>query len=370
MKRALGIGALVLASCGCVTAPLEHYTVNQSLSVSDMRYQEVMNALAMVAHNPGTLPSYSLTAAGVSNVTHSVSLSSATAWTRVPPNFGSEIFGIMGSHTPDLSLGIDPVAEPMLLAGAWYACRWAIRGPPPKPEYDREYNLLRMPVPTDIVGCQPADPTGSQQKFHLGVIDDQHPIPTGWLCFGDHCPPHGTCYQAHCGDTYVWVMPEGLHDLSEFTLVLLDIATIDPTWLAQQKLQATVAVELTLPGAKDPKSIITETWSACQMEVGPKGATKTKIIVRPFADPPPLGPNPPTPVDKLTLDLYGSATLAQAHDTARTTRALNSGPANRAVREAEDSLHQTQQMLEQAPPQADTPLPPPPLGAAPTVHTP
>src|SRR5690606_38615047 len=34
-------------------------------------------------------------------------------------------------------------------------------------------------------------------------------------------------YVAHCGDTYVWVTPEGLNGLSQLTLVILNIATID-----------------------------------------------------------------------------------------------------------------------------------------------
>jgi hypothetical protein len=410
MKNLFSLIVIALISSGCVTAPLEHYTVNQSLSMTDMRYQEVMNALATVAANPGILPSYSLTAGGVANVTASVSLQSTTDWGRVPGNFGSQVFSVAGGHTPDLNWALDPVAEPMLLAGAWYACRWAIWGPPAEgtPEYEREYNLLRSPTPMDIVGCKPADPAGTKLKYHLGVLDQNKSIPSGWLCVGDHCPPHGTCYQAHCGDTYVWVMPEGLHDLSEFTLVMLDIATIDTTWLAQEKLQATVAVELNLPGAKDPKSIITETWSACQMLM-PDGSTK--IVVRPFAEPAAIATTAPTrysvsrAIDNSTLDLYGSETLAQAQAKVRTAEVEASQATDRAaklralrtygstlekeqakqeqntadykenlakgkLRAAQNALSQQQQMLEEAPPQTDTPLPPPPFGAAPTVHTP
>jgi hypothetical protein len=112
---------------------------------------------------------------------------------------------------------LDPVAEPTLLAGAGYACHWAIFGPSADhTEYQKEYPLLRKPTITDIVGC------GAERQYHLGVFDDQHPIPCGWLGVG----PRGACYQAHCGDTYVWVMPDQMYHLSEFTPVLLDIATL------------------------------------------------------------------------------------------------------------------------------------------------
>jgi hypothetical protein len=36
-------------------------------------------------------------------------------------------------------------------------------------------------------------------------------------------------------------MRDGLPGLSEFTLVLLGIATTDPSWLAKQQLQATAS---------------------------------------------------------------------------------------------------------------------------------
>jgi hypothetical protein len=57
LKRRIVIAISAVACVGCVTAPLERYALNQSLSSTEMRYQEVMNALAMVAHNRETLPS-------------------------------------------------------------------------------------------------------------------------------------------------------------------------------------------------------------------------------------------------------------------------------------------------------------------------
>jgi hypothetical protein len=41
--------------------------------------------------------------------------------------------------------------------------------------------------------------------------------------------PLGACYKAHCGGTWVWVMPDGMAGLADFTLVLHDIATLDPS---------------------------------------------------------------------------------------------------------------------------------------------
>ncbi len=108
MKRVLQVVAVVLASSGCVTQPLKHYTINQSLSVADMRYQEVMNALATVAANPGTLPSYSITANGVANVTGAVSAESMTDWTRAAAQFRPTSIQRGGTPQPRFKLDTRP----------------------------------------------------------------------------------------------------------------------------------------------------------------------------------------------------------------------------------------------------------------------
>jgi hypothetical protein len=287
MRRRISLALSTMLCVGCVTAPLERNALNQSLSTSEMRYQEVMNALAVVAHNRGTLPSYSVTSTGFSNVTHTVSMQATTSWTRAAHDFGQQFLNVLGKHTPELNWTLDPVADPVLLPAAWYTCHWATFGPPADPiEYQKEYELLRKPTIMDIVGC------GAERGYHLGVFDEQHPIPTGWLGVGTRsCVPRGACYSAHCGDTYVWVMPDKFYHLSEFTLVLLDIATIAPAWYVQQKQQATATVDLGMPGAADPtKSTITETWSACQVQMADGS---TKIVVQPFAEPSAEGSNEP-----------------------------------------------------------------------------
>jgi hypothetical protein len=185
------------------------------------------------------------------------------------------LLNIAGKHQPDLQWGIDPVADQTLLAGAWYACRWAVFGPPAPG--DPAYELLRQPTLNDIVG------PGTTHQNHLGVYDELHPIPYGWLGCGPHrCVPHGACYTAHCGDTYIWVMPDQLYQLSEFTLLMLDIATISPAWLLTQKQLAVAGVDVTLTGSTDGKSTISESWYAYQTD-NPNGSTQITVV--PFAEP-------------------------------------------------------------------------------------
>ena len=92
-------------------------------------------------------------------------------------------------------------------------------------------------------------------------------------------------------------MPDQFNHLSEFTLVLLDIATTAPAWYQQQKQQATASVDLGMPGSADPtKSTITETWSACQVTIADGS---TKIVVTPFGE-----PANAHVIEKSTLSLY------------------------------------------------------------------
>jgi hypothetical protein len=63
---------------------------------------------------------------------------------------------------------------------------------------------------------------------HFGVARRLAALPEGWLHVGRFSDiPSGACYREHCGDTWVWVTPEGTSGLAGFTLVLQDIATLN-----------------------------------------------------------------------------------------------------------------------------------------------
>jgi hypothetical protein len=54
--------------------------------------------------------------------------------------------------------------------------------------------------------------------------------PPGWLhSGGKRDVPHGAAAVAHCGSTYVWVMPEDVGALTQFTYFILNIATVATT---------------------------------------------------------------------------------------------------------------------------------------------
>jgi hypothetical protein len=49
-------------------------------------------------------------------------------------------------------------------------------------------------------------------------------IPRGWFLVGKkHDVPKNACFVGHYCDTYVWVMPDGVANLSRFTLTALEL---------------------------------------------------------------------------------------------------------------------------------------------------
>jgi hypothetical protein len=248
--RAIVLVFLVFVSCGgCAAPPLKHYTLNQALSVSDMRYQQVLKDLAAVANNSGTLPSFALTAGGAANVTNTLSLETTTLWDQAVKGFSMETLTAFAQHSPDLQWTLSPVASAPLLEGLGYACLWALNGPPP--EGSRPMELLREPRFTDVSACVPAGAGRPKPTYHLGVASQLAALPPGWLRVAPkHLAPKNARYQATCGNTTVWVPDENIAWLSEFTLILLDIATIDPPSLVLPSPKASVDISFTSKPAK------------------------------------------------------------------------------------------------------------------------
>jgi len=219
MKRVL-ISVMVLTCTGCTTTSLERHTVNQALSVTDLRYQEVLNDLAAVANNPGNLPSFAAISDGTSILTDSAQVDSMTAWDlQSLKGFSKETLNAFVKRSPEQNWTLTPVVSEPLLQGLHCACLWAVYGPPPPDS--NSMNLLRGQRYSEVTG------------YHLNVADRLSKLEPGWLSVGKcRDVPLDACYKAHCHDTWVWVTRCGLKGLSDFTLVVLDIATTDPTSLA------------------------------------------------------------------------------------------------------------------------------------------
>jgi hypothetical protein len=183
-------------------------------STADFRYELTLNCLASVAADPDRLPSFGVLSDGVARVQDAAGLSASTLWTRVL-GFSSQTLGLNASTAPQEQWTIDPIADYTQLEAMRAACRWVLYGPD-RAEGQSE-GILNSPIEDPRTGLP-----------HFGVAERLAQLPPGWLHVGRLIDvPHEACYKAHCGCVWVWVMPDGMQALSEFTLVLHDIATID-----------------------------------------------------------------------------------------------------------------------------------------------
>jgi hypothetical protein len=242
--RSVLTAAAVLVLCGafgCTSTTLQHYTLNQAMMVSDLRYRQILQDLAVIANNAGNLPSFALTANGTANMTHTISIDTATLWAQAVNGFSQETLTGFGQLNPELQWTLDPVVSEPQLQAIKYACLWAIIGPPPPGSPEME--LLRSLTIQDVAGCPECKGTRSYPGYHFGVAKQLSELSNDWL----HVTKkknigNDAIYHATCGDTAVWVTEDGMDELSEFLLVILDIASIDPKSLSVQVPTASVVI--------------------------------------------------------------------------------------------------------------------------------
>jgi hypothetical protein len=213
-RRIITTAICATLSCllaGCTALSLERHTANQAMTCADMRYQLVLRTLARTAANPGNLPSMGTMTDGQTTISDSLSFDAKTALDAVK-GFTGETLNGSASRNPSLQWTIDPVHTPEQLRAAQAACRWVVTQTPPLADsYARQ--LLR-----DF---------GVEQD--LWCLMCEFP---GWLCVGcKKDAPRGCTFVGWHGDTYVWVDPAAVKALSEFTLILANIATVDPETL-------------------------------------------------------------------------------------------------------------------------------------------
>jgi hypothetical protein len=211
-----------IVGSGCTTMSLERHTANQISSIVDYRYQQTLDCLATVAANPASLPSYALLSAGITKISDSGSLASSTLWQHTVPTSGIGIRGFASqsltaslSRVPTESWTLIAISDHSQLEAMRCACRWVLNGP--NEACDSCPGLLAAP-----------DPISNVPGPRFGVEDRLRRLPGCWLHVG-RCKdvPLTAIYKSRCGDTWVWVMPDGLEGLADFTLVLQDIATLD-----------------------------------------------------------------------------------------------------------------------------------------------
>jgi hypothetical protein len=211
MKHGVALLLQLVACMGCTTLALERHTLSQGDSAQDVRYQEVLDNLAMVARDPYALPAYSSIFAGSAQITDTAQLSSTTT---MGPGAAAQILNPQYTRAVLGNWALDPLNAPEKLEAIRCACRWVLYGP--------DFACH------DCIGLLETPEQAPYPGRHFGVANRLARLPQGWLRKGRLCEAPVTArYKAHCGDTCVWVMPKDVKGLTDFSLILQDIARVD-----------------------------------------------------------------------------------------------------------------------------------------------
>jgi hypothetical protein len=247
MSRWLVVLASVMGVSGCTTFSLTQHTLAQVGTAADLRYHEVLDNLAMVAADPSALPVYSSIYAGSASVTDNAQVMSTTIWQHVvgASGFASEAANPQATRTVLENWTLDPIAVPEKLEALRCSCRWVLFGP--DHACDDSPGILDTPEQSPTPGR------------HFGVSDRLAALPAGWLHVGRLTDvPLGASYKAHAGGTWVWVMPDGLGALSDFSLVFQDIARVNsnsPTLFVPRPLPSVFTIQTGFTRSPEGKDV-------------------------------------------------------------------------------------------------------------------
>jgi hypothetical protein len=206
MRILLSLLATLVA--GCTATSLDRHTVNQAMTTTELRYSLVLDALAIVASSQGVeLPSFAVATDSLNTVSDSAKLDATTTLNAALRGFQSQLLSISGNRSPDCQWTLDPTATSNQIKAIHAACCWVL--------YPQ---------------CRGMDTQTAILEYYQ-VLDDMNRL-NAWDWLGVGCKAEADkqqpCLVAHRGNCYVWVRPGGMKYLSDFTLILLDIATVDP----------------------------------------------------------------------------------------------------------------------------------------------
>ncbi|MFN9373571.1 MAG: hypothetical protein ACK6D3_16950 [Planctomycetaceae bacterium] len=213
------LGLLAANAVGCQThTALREHTLKTSGTLAELNCQQVVDNLARFAAQPASLPSVAVLQSG--NVTLADQHAAAAAGTYAPTiTLADQLGGF-----PIFSLFLSPNVSRNLTE------QWDL-----KPVTDTA-RIRRIRAAFQIVlgagvsaddPCEDCSQTVRELTADGSMLECQ--LPTGWFQIGCRRDvPDSACYVGNCGDTYVWVGPEGMDGLSRFTLTIMQLSTSDP----------------------------------------------------------------------------------------------------------------------------------------------
>ncbi len=215
------VAALLLAvSAGCHThAYLRDTTLQTTATLADLSFQQVLDNVARFHASPATLPSIAVVNQGTVTVADQKGYNGSVGYSPTLSYFQQA-----GSGFPILQLIFGPNASRNLTEN------WSLA---PVTDMDK-LRRVRAAFQLLVLDGAESDVYGRCRRevadyFFVDGEQMDDLIPKGWYCVGCRKQvPKNACYVGNYCDTYVWVMPEGIDDLSRFTMTVMELATHRP----------------------------------------------------------------------------------------------------------------------------------------------
>ena len=205
---------VLVLSAGCTHLQLRRSTLDQASTITGLQYQQVLANLASFHRHPEVLPHVAIVGTGGTSVSDEGTANVGLEWD--PSQLVKTLLGLEAKRQIEEQWTLAPVINPDKLRAIRCAYQLVVHGHATDPECDE---LLTA---------------------YLGAKYGEW-LTQGWYCVGIRKDvPRNACFVGHSDGCYAWVTPEGIDGLSRLTLVMLDIATLDPNPAPEQ---ATKTVE-------------------------------------------------------------------------------------------------------------------------------
>jgi|HubBroStandDraft_4_1064222.scaffolds.fasta_scaffold131151_1 hypothetical protein len=210
MLRWLLIFSGVVSAVGCTHLELEHTTLKQNGTWTDLQYQQVLNNLAMFCKNPSVMPYFSVAGTGTTQVSDNGNLAASFSIQQSIPLLSVLSGGVARQVAEQWTVAT--TTDPSRLEVIKCLYQYTMSPQLSQDCIDIINGFYGYPAPQFEV---------KWQRFKQ--------LQSGWFQVGCRKEvPRNACYVGHYCDVYVWVMPEGCEGLTQLTLAILDVATADP----------------------------------------------------------------------------------------------------------------------------------------------
>ena len=220
MKLRCTASCLLLFVSGCTHVQLTTSTSRAASTVMEIQYQMVMDNLARMERYPGALPSQIRIKQGTVQVSDDWGLYQLEASGSVTGTFA----GPRAERTVSEQWGADAICDPVAVKQLQDLYRAAMRLQPVKDQGFHDVERMRARLrKTSKSGSHNATPAA------MAEIDLQRDVPKGWFHVGaEGKVPENAAYVGHSATTWVWVTPDEIPNLSQFTLLILFITKLGP----------------------------------------------------------------------------------------------------------------------------------------------